>query len=129
VKKLLTAFIAVCYLVFASGFVVNVHYCMGKVDKISIGPVHSDACGNCGMQTSKSNGCCTDHTSIYKINDNHTLNDFDSFFKAPGFSPIVHFGFIAEIIPPDTYTSTHFINSSPPGTGIKRSILFSNFRV
>ncbi len=62
---LLTAF----YILVASGFAINSHYCGGKLKEISF-LKHEDCC--CGS-TKKAKKCCKDETIFCKIQDNQKL--------------------------------------------------------
>lgn len=46
---------------------VNLHYCMGKVDSISISSEAADICGRCGMHTEEDNHCCRDEFKFVKF--------------------------------------------------------------
>jgi hypothetical protein len=130
VKKVMTAILALCYLVFTSGFTLNVHYCMGKIDSIQIGASHAKVCGKCGMHTEDSKGCCKDETTIYKIEDNHNIAQVSYNYVKP-FSALAitfsEFQFtsvssLKEVIP-------QFADTSPPPLLRDRCILFSTFRI
>lgn len=72
-KRLLIALIAVFYLSAASGVVVNLHYCMGKIASVSLmhDKDHDDGnCSKCGMDKTE-NHCCKDDVIVVKLNDTH----------------------------------------------------------
>jgi hypothetical protein len=69
-KRALTICLSVIYLAMASGVVVNVHYCMGKVASVAIGHAETDRCGDCGMDNT---GCCKDEVIVVKVDDTHAL--------------------------------------------------------
>jgi hypothetical protein len=73
-KRLLTFIIAIAYFCISSGFVMNVHYCMGKVSKVNIEITPSKMCG-CGKKQTK--GCCKTESKLYKITDNHQASYAD----------------------------------------------------
>jgi hypothetical protein len=69
-KRAIAIFLSAVYLALASGVVVNVHYCMGKVASVAIGHAESDRCGDCGMENT---GCCKDEVIVVKVDDTHAL--------------------------------------------------------
>ncbi len=67
-KRLLTFIIAIIYFCISSGFIMNVHYCMGKLSNVNIEIIPSTLCG-CGKKETK--GCCKTESKFYKITDNY----------------------------------------------------------
>ena len=68
-KKTVIAILAILYLVTASGVVVNLHYCMGRLASVDYGTDSHKACGKCGMKSSP--GCCETHSKVVKVQDEH----------------------------------------------------------
>ncbi len=68
-KKSVIAILAVLYLVTASGVVVNLHYCMGRLASVDYGNDSHKACGKCGMKASP--GCCETESKVVKVQDEH----------------------------------------------------------
>ena len=68
IKKVTIIFLSVFYLVFASGFILNSHYCGGKLKKTSLFASNENGC--CGSKK-KSKGCCKDKTTVIKVQENH----------------------------------------------------------
>jgi|SRR4030095_5450006 len=68
-KKTVIAILAVLYMVTASGVVVNLHYCMGRLASVDYGTDSHKACGKCGMKASP--GCCETESKIVKVQDEH----------------------------------------------------------
>lgn len=66
-KKLFLIILSILYLIVACGFVVNIHYCMGRVSNIDYAYNNSKTCGRCGMENK--NGCCHSEFKIIKISD------------------------------------------------------------
>lgn len=58
--------LTVFYFIVASGFAVNIHYCGGKLKKISLAQNEGCCCG----PKKKTKGCCKEKTLICKIKDN-----------------------------------------------------------
>lgn len=71
-NKLLTGILAFLYMAFASGIVVNIHYCMGKRESVEYAYHNNgDICSNCGMENKK--GCCHNEIKIVKIADDQQV--------------------------------------------------------
>ena len=66
-KRFITSILLVTYFLVSSGFAVNMHYCMNKFHSWEIGTADEDSCNKCGMNTSKSNGCCRDEVKVVKL--------------------------------------------------------------
>lgn len=71
-KKAVIAILALLYMTIASGVVVNVHYCMGRIASVEYGYNDHDHCGKCGM-TSKQSNCCHTEYKLVKLDDAHRL--------------------------------------------------------
>lgn len=72
-RSLLIALVATTYLLFSSGVVVNVHYCMNAIASVSFGYEgdHSDgSCSKCGMDKGMY-ACCKDEVQEVKLEDAH----------------------------------------------------------
>ena len=67
--KFFTTLIALLYLGFTSGIVVNLHYCMGDLAAVEWGMDHHTSCSKCGMEDRK--GCCETTYQVLKVNDAH----------------------------------------------------------
>lgn len=68
-KKILASILLILYVSISSGVVINLHYCMNKLDSAKLGMAKSDSCNRCGMPTEEANGCCHDELKIIKIQD------------------------------------------------------------
>lgn len=66
-KKGAAFILLLIYFTVSTGFVVSVHYCMNKVDRVELGDGHKDQCGKCGMYLNKSHGCCKDDVKLIKM--------------------------------------------------------------
>lgn len=83
-KKSVILFIAILYLATASGMVMNIHYCMGKISSVNFGhdKDHDDGnCGKCGMDKTE-NHCCKDETQYVKLTDSHQASVTDVYLSA-----------------------------------------------
>ncbi|MFM7838266.1 MAG: HYC_CC_PP family protein [Chitinophagaceae bacterium] len=68
-SKFFTTLIALLYLGFTSGIVVNWHYCMGDLAAVEWGMDYGTSCSKCGMKDRK--GCCETTYQVFKVNDAH----------------------------------------------------------
>ncbi len=71
-KRLLTLFIALIYLVMSTGFVMNSHYCMGRLSSVELGVSEVKKC-ICGMRIdrAKKSKCCHSKIEVVKLEDSH----------------------------------------------------------
>ena len=67
-KKVLASVTVAVYLVFASGLMVNYHYCMDRYDSFSL---YMPVSNSCSKMNGKKHSCCHDDVKIFKIRDNH----------------------------------------------------------
>jgi hypothetical protein len=113
-KRLLALFIALIYLVMSTGFVMNSHYCMGKLSSIELGRSEVKKC-ICGMRidSTKKNKCCHSKIDVVKLADSHKLTT----------STIVSTNFIEAVMPQFyvepvlytfTYTANQYLKKLPP---------------
>ena len=118
-KRLLTLFIALIYLVMSTGFVMNSHYCMGKLSSIELGRSEVKKC-ICGMRidSTKKNKCCHSKIEVVKLEDSHKLTT----------SAIGVTNFFVAVIPPfyvqpvlftNAYTANQYLKKLPPNLNKK----------
>lgn len=70
-KRLFTLVVLLVYFAVSSGVVVNMHYCMNKLDSTRIYvSSDDDACGRCGMHMEQ-NHCCWDDVKLVKLQTDH----------------------------------------------------------
>lgn len=118
------------YLLITSGFVVNVHYCMGRLASVELGSKDSSVCGFCGME--ENDFCCSTDEQIYKV-DNEHQQPFASFaFDNAGADDIISLPFYQEFLSPvlseRTTLSTKY--HSPPDPKSNQVFLYHcNFRI
>lgn len=82
-KKGIAFILLVLYVAFSSGVIVNLHYCMNKMDSMQFGATESDYCTKCGMHTEDSNGCCHDQVKILKVSDDQQVSASTFKFSLP----------------------------------------------
>ncbi len=78
-KRVWVTILLLVYFTVSSGFVVNLHYCMGDLAEVELG--HSDAkeCGKCGMPVKQKAGCCQDEVKVLKIAQDQSVAAFIAF--------------------------------------------------
>ena len=112
-KKILIAISALFYLAISSGVIVNMHYCMKRLDSVQFYAKQDDLCGKCGMDTREANGCCHDEIKVFKITDDQQPSLFA--FHLAGIKPMAAEVSLFLVAP---YFSKkeqiHFCNHSPP---------------
>lgn len=113
-KRLITLFIALIYLVMSTGFVVNSHYCMGKLSSIELGRPEIKKC-ICGMRINyaKKSKCCHSQTEVVKLADAHKL--------APSVTTAVYlfgtktpFFYFESIVFNEVYVLDNYLKKLPP---------------
>lgn len=109
-KRLLTSIIAIIYFCISSGFIMNVHYCMGKVSKVNIEITPSKMCA-CGKKETK--GCCKTESKFYKITDNHQATYADVSVISP-FHIVPTFYSYSHPVVTSTSTAVTYNTHAPP---------------
>ncbi|MBS1949208.1 MAG: hypothetical protein JST47_15720 [Bacteroidetes bacterium] len=69
-KRTLLGILTFVYITVASGVVVNMHYCMGKLAGVGYGYEETNQCSKCGMHD---NGCCHNDPKFIKITDDQQI--------------------------------------------------------
>ncbi|MBS4043901.1 MAG: hypothetical protein KGZ59_08820 [Chitinophagaceae bacterium] len=64
-KKALAFILSIIYFTISTGFIVNVHYCMGKIDSVNIEQSSKKCC--CKKKHKK---CCNTQKQLVKVSDN-----------------------------------------------------------
>lgn len=111
-RKVLATISVFIYFAFTCGVMINMHYCMDKVDSVKLFAAESKQCDKCGMEAGESN-CCHDDVSIYKVSGDQQIAAF-SFSADPGSFASVVSGYVLPEI--DTKGNTHIspLCTSPP---------------
>jgi hypothetical protein len=87
-KKAWVTILLLIYFTVSSGFVVNLHYCMGDFAGVELGAPNDKECGKCGMAVQKKAGCCHDEVKVVKVAQEQPAATFAQF----------HFG-VAKALP------------------------------
>jgi len=100
-KRLITLFIALIYLVVSTGFVMNSHYCMGKLSSIELGRSEVKKC-ICGMRIdrAKKSKCCHSKLDVVKLQEAHKT--------AP--SVLFQFSVMEAVVPQFYWSAVNYTN-------------------
>ena len=109
-KRLLIFIIAITYFCISSGFLISVHYCMGKVSKATIEITSSKSCV-CGNKEMK--GCCKTESKFIKLSDNHQAIYADVSIISP-FHIVPNFYTISNTTVVNSNIKLAFNTHSPP---------------
>ena len=112
-KKGVATILLALYVVFSTGVVINLHYCMSQLDSSKLGAAKSEICSKCGMNTTDSNGCCHDELKVIKIQDDQKVPSGEITFSSPQVSPDYNSLFVFNILS-DNEKEFTLSNHSPP---------------
>ena len=68
-KKILASISMLVYFAMTCGVIVNLHYCMGRVQSFEFYGIEKKVCDVCGMSLKNTHGCCKEEMKILKIQD------------------------------------------------------------
>lgn len=113
-KKITVSIAFACYLLVTTGVVINHHYCMKRLASVQLFASAKVICGDCGMHTRESNGCCHDEIKVVKLEqDQNTFSAASLTIPAPDIAAIIPSAFITADFFNDK-GQAHFHNHSPP---------------
>ncbi|NJO90583.1 MAG: hypothetical protein HC831_17705 [Chloroflexia bacterium] len=82
-KKLASIIISIVYLVLSTGILVNLHYCQGEIESISIVTNNSKCC--CASMEFDDDGCCKNEQLLVQFDNDEQIvtnaPDFQKVFK------------------------------------------------
>lgn len=112
-KKVLASILLLLYVTVSSGIVINLHYCMNRLDSAKLGVVKSEVCNKCGMATDELNSCCHNEVKIIKIQDVQKINELNyNFISFKAIAAYHSYLFVEQLSAVNGYS---FINNhSPP---------------
>ncbi len=123
-KRISAISFSVLYFLLTAGFTMNIHYCLGKIESVSIIPV-ADNC--CCSDTGMDMGCCGNETMIFQFSpDDQLVQSDNTVFKAP-LLEIIEIASIRSIDHEDHERVTLKICNSPPPEEIPIWLKNSNF--
>jgi hypothetical protein len=112
-KKALASISVVIYFAMTCGVIVNLHYCMGRVQSFEFYGTEKKVCDVCGMSLKNTHGCCKEEVKILKIQDDQNKAHASYSIKSIDVPAIIPSDFIvASIYNPET--TTYFDDHSPP---------------
>lgn len=112
-KKGIASIFLVFYFAATCGIVINLHYCMDRIDSVQLGSVKSEFCNACGMHMDEAMDCCQNEVKVVKLQLDQQVKGLHYSFHETKYAD----DFFAEINSrvPETYNSAqHFIAHSPP---------------
>ncbi|HEX2533578.1 MAG TPA: hypothetical protein VHK69_07575 [Chitinophagaceae bacterium] len=128
-KKALAFIWLLTYFTVSTGFTVNLHYCMDRLDSFELGGKESDTCGKCGMHVEDSGGCCRDEVKVIKLELDESPAQAAAFYfvSAPAIltEPVLTERFLEPVIP--SYTEP--IHGPPLLSGHDRYLRHCVFRL
>lgn len=71
-KAIFTLILCVFYLLVATNTTINLHYCSGKIQAVSLFGTSEKTC--CGEKM-QSKGCCHNKLVVFKAKDNHSVSN------------------------------------------------------
>ena len=116
-KKLVASITVLVYFAMSSGVVINLHYCMGRVQSIDFYASKKEYCGKCGMPISKTHGCCKDEVKIIKLQDDQNKTSINISIKSIDVPAGIPSEFIAASFHKAELASHYNSNSPPSLTG------------
>jgi len=123
-KRISAISFSVVYLLLTAGLTMNIHYCLGEIESVSIIPVADNCC--CG-ENGVDMGCCGNETMIFQFSPADQLVQSDNpVFKAP-LLEIIEIASIRSIDHEDHEKVTLKICNSPPAKEIPIWLKNSNF--
>ena len=66
-KKVVASISVLIYFAMTCGVIVNLHYCMGRVQSVDFYGTEKKICDKCGMSLDKAHGCCKEEVKIIKL--------------------------------------------------------------
>lgn len=78
-KKAWVTILLLVYFTVSSGFMVNLHYCMGNFAGVQLGYADNKECGECGMSVKDKDGCCHDEVKVIKVAQEQAAASFAQF--------------------------------------------------
>ncbi|TWI82600.1 HYC_CC_PP family protein [Chitinophaga japonensis] len=131
-QRVCSVILALLYLCFTSGVTIYQHYCMGKLESVSIFHGEDRECSICGMKkhTDASKGCCKDVTlSSGKSDDYHISSHVLATFNTSViFTPLI-FNITVVQVSIQKPSITTYMAHAPPLQKQPLFLQFRNFRI
>ena len=113
-KRLITLFIAIIYLVMSTGFVMNSHYCMGKLSSVELGRSEVKKC-ICGMRIdrAKKSKCCHSKLDVVKLQEAHKTAP-SVLFQFSVIEAVVPQFYLSAVNYTSVYNKDNYLKKLPP---------------
>ena len=110
-KKITIAILAILYFAMTSGFVLNIHYCRGKISSVKVDLLAKQLC-ECKKKKANKACCKTEH-KLVKLEDNHKASYTSFQVEAP--VALIFTDYFVESVPVySTKNLLSYSSNSPP---------------
>ncbi len=130
-SRILLAISLFFLLILSSGWTLNVHYCMNRVEQVSLFAYEEHHCSRCGMEQEESNGCCHQEEQLVKLIQDQCPPQFSNYEIAPAtvfISPVKKF-ISTDLIAKADPTSGPIHHPPPNGSPLPLFIRHGVFRI
>lgn len=126
-KRLLTAIIAILYFTISSGFVVNLHYCMGKLraQKVAVSAKKMCAC----KKAEDKKGCCKTTYKVIKLDDKHQISSIAFNVLTPVIYLPVRQMDVSAVLLQESEKLQAYAANAPPQEQAPLNVLYCVFRI
>ena len=112
-KKVLASISVLIYFAMTCGVIVNLHYCMGRVQSFEFYGQEKKVCDVCGMSLKNTHGCCKEEVKILKLQDDQNKSQASYLIKGIDVVATIPSDFIvASIYKVESFSQ--FNSHSPP---------------
>ena len=112
-KKVLASISVLIYFAMTCGVIVNLHYCMGRVQSVEFYGTEKKVCDVCGMSLDNTHGCCKEEVKILKLQDDQNKSHATYSIKGIEVVATIPSDFIVASIN-KVESSSQFNDHSPP---------------
>jgi len=128
-RRLFFATAVMVYVLSSIGWVLDIHYCMGKVDAVRLFEKEKSSCGACGMSANESEGCCHDEAAFVKLIQDQKPPVTLHFNMQPAVFTLPSTSFQGMLPGFFLYASIATFSNAPPGEQTPLFIQYSVFRI
>ena len=130
-KRIFIAILATIYLSTSIGATVQLHYCMGRMVKLTLRHNNNPKCNRCGMEkkAGSAKGCCRDEFKHIKIDNDQKPSENYIQLNATATEIILIDPDYSILFPLSSCRSFTQINAPPPLSDISLNILHCVFRI
>lgn len=128
-RRSLVAILTLLYFAVSSGIVMNVHYCMGKRQSVSLNVLAAGSCA-CGKKMTNKKGCCKTESQLVKLNDVQKASYANFAVQAPVTEAAVSAFYTSWVPVPDYELLALPVEHSPPLLSKQHTYLLNSvFRI